>query len=370
MPESILVNGYIRAVADQTHPLQTRLELILTDFEPNGNKQAIPVSEKQNIINSALNMPLKINFDGEINGHVGAIPIGPIVSAFESTDNGRDVIAGEAVVWNEIYDDIANHLRVAFAEGIGTSWEIYYEKLEIDQNDVQWLQGCVFAGTCIVHTPAYGPSRTRVLAIAEELKAKDANNKRLSMAKNDTTDVAQASDVVSLQDDLSSAMNVLSTIYEGLWNMFDQTYEIEQKLATDDMSSLAGNFEKLISSIQKQFNDLKERAGLAEAAQAELTALKDQIQQIESDKREAELLTARKVKLSEAGIEIANVEDRKAFYLGMSEETFTQYIADLTAVKGKSATASLDKPIIPEPSSETDIMNVKVIAAALRDRGK
>lgn len=188
------------------------------------------------------------------------------------------------------------------------------------------------------------------------------------MANSNTTN-AEA-DVETLQDDLSSAMDVLSTIYEGLWNMFDKTFEIEQNLATTDMSAMADKFSKLIAQISKQFNELKDKAGLADAAQAELATLKEKLQRIESEQQEQELLTARRVKLAEAGIELtdATLSERKTFYLGMSEETFTQYIADLTAVRGKAATASLDNPVIPEPSSGSNTMSVKEIAAALRAR--
>ena len=136
------MNGFIRAVADQSHPLQTRLSLILTDFEPNRNKQGIPKAEAENILRTALHTPLKINFDGiSYSGHKGAIPIGPIVNAYASTDNGRDVIAGEAVIWNDIYEDVAGHLKVAFAEGIGTSWEIYFQDSEKDNEGTEWLNG-------------------------------------------------------------------------------------------------------------------------------------------------------------------------------------------------------------------------------------
>lgn len=43
------------------NPFQTELEFVSTDFEPNKNKQAIPKSEAENIINSARNMPNKVN---------------------------------------------------------------------------------------------------------------------------------------------------------------------------------------------------------------------------------------------------------------------------------------------------------------------
>src|SRR5882724_2011197 len=107
------MHGFIRAVADQAHPLQTKLSLILTDFEPNRNKQAIPHSEAENILHYALNSPLKINFDGiEIYGHKGAKPIGTIVSANEGNDNGREVIFAEAVVWNDINTEVDEHIKV------------------------------------------------------------------------------------------------------------------------------------------------------------------------------------------------------------------------------------------------------------------
>jgi hypothetical protein len=64
MQQKALLNGYISAIASlggtKEHPLNSKLSLILTDFAPNGNKQGIPLKEKQNILSSALNRPLKI----------------------------------------------------------------------------------------------------------------------------------------------------------------------------------------------------------------------------------------------------------------------------------------------------------------------
>jgi hypothetical protein len=324
------VSGYIRATADKTHPLQTRLSLIITDFEPNSNKQGIPKSEADNIIRYAISSPLKINFDGlDYHGHKNAIPIGPITSAFASNDNGRDVIAGEAVVWNDIYEDVADHLKVAFAEGLGTSWEIYYKA-----------------------TPAYGPNRTRVLAIAEKLEEHaDESNERLRMANETTTDnvdvdVQQtvADDAVNtLREDISSAMNLLGTIYEGFYSMLDETYELEQNLATNDMGAVAEQFTKLVAGIQKRFESLRDKASTAET---ELTQLKDRIDAEKSAKEFAEKKTRRLQALSEVGIEPS--EDRQAFYLDMSEDIFTAYVDDLKSVRSRFS-SSEHKEIIPDP---------------------
>ncbi len=367
-----LMRGFIRAIADTKHPLQTSLSIILTDFEPNGNKQAIPRAEAENILKSAINAPLKINFDGHsYAGHIGAIPIGPIVSAYESTDNGREVIAGEAVIWNDIYDDVADHLKKAFASGVGTSWEIYYSDSTQDDNDVQWLEGCIFAGTCIVDVPAYGPNRTRVLAIAEKLDERAEILEKLTMADNevetpieevDTPAVAADTtieDISSVRQDISSVLDVISNIYGGLYDMLDETYEIEANLATTDMPAMADQFSKLLGSITKRFNDLKDKAGMAESAIAELTTLKDTIEQAEAAKAEAEKLNARRTRLAEAGIELTEetLQSRRDFYLDMSDSAFDQYLADLTLVRGK-ASAELTTPVIPDPTNGSNTQNI------------
>ncbi len=376
------VNGFIRAVADQTHPLQTKLSIILTDFEPNSNRQGIPRSEAENIIKTALHTPLKINFDGvDYYGHKGAVPIGPITNVYYAEDNGRDIIAGDAIIWNDIYEDIADHLKVAFAEGIGTSWEIYFKDSEKDDNGVEWLEGCVFAGTCVVETPAYGPQRTRVLAIAEKLNERADLLENLDMAKELETDrdtvtenntaadtqnvqASTADDVTTLRTDISTVMDVLGNIYSGLYNMLDETYELEANLVTDDMPGMAEQLNKLLASISKRFDSLKEKASEAEAAQAELTTLKDAIAQAETEAAKAEKLSSRKVALAEIGI---NISDKEEFYMSMDDTMFTNYVDDLKAVKGNKATSETKKPVLPDPMpAATTTVTIKELAAILR----
>lgn len=364
------IHGFIRAVADQAHPLQTRLSLIITDFEPNRNKQAIPRAEAQSIIRTAKNSPLKINFDGvEIFGHKGAKPIGTIDTAFSGDDNGREVILAEAVVWNDINPEVDEHIKLAFAEGIGTSWEIYYDqdKAVFDDNGIEWLGGCVFAGTCIVDTPAYGPNRTRLLAIAEQLN--NMENEVMSKAEETiSTDIVETPAIAAdtLTGDISEAMNTFSKLYEGLWGMLEEADQLERELATTDITAIAEQFTKALSSIQKRFDALKEKAAKAELVEAELTELKDGIAQAEAAKAETEKLETRKASLAELGIEIT--DERKAFYLSMAEDVFTQYVEDLKAVKSKNSKAEVTKPIIPEPtnSGATTTISIQELAAVIR----
>lgn len=373
------MHGFIRAVADQSHPLQTRLSLILTDFEPNRNKQAIPRAEAENILRTAVNSPLKINFDGtEYYGHKGATPIGTIVEPVMGSDNGREVILAEAIVWNDINPEVDEHIKLAFAEGVGTSWEIYFdeEKSTTDNNGVEWLGGCVFAGTCIVDTPAYGPNRTRLLAIAEELHNRDTNSEKDNMA--DSTDVTQpntedtevnpsaqaADDAVTFRNDVSAAMTVLSGIYEGFYQMLDESYEIEQQLATTDMSAVAEQFTKMVAGIQKRFDALKNKAAKAEELETELTTIKTAIAEAEEAKAAEVRLNERKSALAEIGIEIA--PEKEAFYTSMADDVFTQYVEDMKAVKGSNAKAEVKKPVIPNTSITVTAASLSEVAALIR----
>lgn len=377
------MSGFIRAIADQTHPLQTRLSLILTDFEPNKNRQGVPLAEAENILRTALHTPLKINFTGaEYYGHTGATPIGPITHVYKGEDNGRPVIYAEAVIWNDIYEDVADHLKVAFAEGVGTSWEIYFRDSEVIDG-VEWLQGCVFAGTCVVETPAYGPNRTRVLAIAEKLNERaEALNMRLDMANEQETEdnvltdnneaantesdveapATAASDTEELRNDISDVMSVLSNIYNGLYQMLDETFEIEQQLATNDMSAMAEQFTKLVASISKRFDNLKDKASTAEVA---LSELRSEIERKNAEAALTEKTENRKSALAEVGIEWS--DERSKFYLDMADDIFEQYVSDLKTVKGTSAKAER-KPKVPDAVASNITIDIKDLAAIIRNK--
>ena len=170
--------GYVSAVAE-AHPLQTIISFVLTDFEPNSNKQAVPISEAENIIRTAKDMPVKINFDGmSETGHNRAVPIGVITKAELVNVDGKDSIIAEARIWKKEYPEIDEYLRSAKAEKrqIGTSWELYYEESE-EKDNVSWLTNIVMAATAIVKVPAYG-NRTPILSVAEDrIKVEELNTK-------------------------------------------------------------------------------------------------------------------------------------------------------------------------------------------------
>jgi hypothetical protein len=161
------------STAEQDNPFIRKIDLILTDFSPNNNKEAIPREEAENIIRTAVNTPLKINafvseFSSFYEGHQGASPIGAITSARLETIGDREVIKAEAYIWKQEFPGIYDMLKSQHASGTftGTSWEVYYSSVE-EVDGVRWLRGVTFAGTCIVDVPAYG-DRTPILSVAEE----------------------------------------------------------------------------------------------------------------------------------------------------------------------------------------------------------
>ena len=168
---SASIKGTLRLAEANDHPFVREVELILTDFEPNNNGEAIPRAEADNIIRTAVNTPLKINaFISEnisfYEGHDGARPIGVISSAYLDTAGGKDVIKAKAYIWKQEFPGIYNLVKAQSSSFVGTSWELYYTEVDEIQG-VRWLKNVTFAGTCIVDTPAYG-KRTPLLSVAEE----------------------------------------------------------------------------------------------------------------------------------------------------------------------------------------------------------
>ena len=205
------------AKAQQINPYQTQIEFVFTDFLPNKNRQGIPVEETDNIISSAVGMPIKVNLANR--KHENAIPIGPIQAVWRSEDGTRDVLVARATIWDSEFPEVAMFLRAAYAEqkDIGTSWELRYTDSET-VDGTEWLKGIIVTGTAIVDNPAYGKTRTRVLAIAEmkdgmEEKVKELEDKviELTAALNLKADAE-----VSVTSELEASKSALAELQTKL----------------------------------------------------------------------------------------------------------------------------------------------------------
>lgn len=322
--------------------------MVITPFTPNKNGQAIPKSEAENIIRTALNQPLKINFDGkQIGGHAGSVPIGPITNLAYSEDE----ITGQAIIWNEEFPQTAEYLKSNIEDDIGTSWELYFTESVKDDNAIEWLHGIKFMANTIVSNPAYG-SKTLIKAIAEDLSQKEK----------------VMADELTMEEIRSKLDETSNTLY-AMWNMLDElyykTYEIEEAELAQNATKNVDTFGTMLQTLITTVNDRASKVGVEAIAElqskldtalAEITQFKTAAEQTEKDT----LLISRKQKLAEAGLIVDNTRD--TFLLGLSEELFTQYVADLSTVKQAKAEIKNEPIKIPEPIgtanySTEDIVN-------------
>jgi hypothetical protein len=360
----------------EKHPYQTHLEIFITDFLPNANAEGVPESEKENIIRTARNTPLKINFDGaDYYGHIGAYPIGTITSV---EDKG-EYITGVAVIWDDLYGDVSEYLKTKRAnkETIGTSWEIGYTD-EYKENGTTWLQGTVFLGTAIVDSPAY-EDRAQILAIAEKIK--DKHNKRLEKRlQSERLETMPNDEVYSASYTIAEDNSVTFTgvtlpasasiVYvadstfvpytlseaekdtirvaaaEGMIELIASTFTekgyIEQRVYSghEDVVSALSEF------IQSTLNEKSEKETAAstmqtelEAVKVELEALKEKEAERERLEAEAELFASRAEKLEG----LVDIEARKDFILALSEADFEVYVEDMTALAEQITVTGAEK---------------------------
>ena len=313
--KSTYFSGTLKAYASNQNPLQTIVEFVLTDFRPNKNKQRIPKSESDNIVSSALNMPLKIDFDDNtIKGHAFSVPIGTLSEVWAQ----EDVIMARSVLWKEEFPAIDEYLKKASVEGkmIGTSWEIFYDRSE-QHDEITDLYGCIVQATTIVDNPAYG-DRTKILSIAETLKEKYMD------------------ELEAIRAALSNLLVVIDTLYaEHYRKELEHTAIEDATLALEKLKTLfketAQEREQTRSALdilQQEKMTLEDKLSLAEQARNALEAEKAEASRMQA---EQELLEKRFNSLAEIGIVLSEEQrlQRKQRYLALSEESFLEQLDDL-----------------------------------------
>lgn len=315
-------DGYVKAASSQTHPLQTNLEFVFTDFQPNSNKHGIPRAEAENIIRTGINMPVKIHLNrGRVRGHAGAIPVGPIVEMYEKDDR----IIGRAVVWKDEFGDVTDYLEKAAAsdDGVQFSWELYYKDAVEDQGGISWLSDCVVAGAAIVADPAYA-GRTYMLSLAEE----DAANR--------------INELEQKVEELQAAQNKGSQSMEPIEEL--------RQIVQDLTQQVQGLTAKLNESAATEPSETPASENQEEVSQ-ELAELRQFKADVEQKEARAELLKTRRAASKEliSDDEFASKAD---FFASLSEDQFAAYVETLGSVVAKAKASASNRShssIIPEP---------------------
>lgn len=344
----------VRAFASLTNPLQTRLDIVLTDFQPNGNKQCIPFSEAENILESAKDQPLKMNFkDGKENGHDYSYPIGTLSDVYLD----GDVIRAKAKVWKTEYAEEDDYLRKATAEGktLQTSWEIYYSDSE-EKDGIQYLRGCKFAATVIVENPAYG-GRTPILSIAERIEERE-KVEQLERGK------------AQVVEELEQMKSTLDQVYQWLGSLYMKICEAEEHLpemmSPEMVGTMLQKMNERLDQMKMEYSELKSKYDTLETAKAELET---KLSTIESEKLEAakaEKLQTRKEKVQSLGVDEDEIDI--AFIEDMTDDDFVKYEKSLHAAY-KKAKSSTGDSFIPEPIGDSNI-TISDLAKKLNEREK
>lgn len=298
--------GFLTASISKNNPLQTILELTLTDFSPNANSQGIPKTEAENIIKTALNMPIKIRYEDSVKGHDFAYPIGTISEVWLE----EDTIKARSIIWREEFKQEDEYLRKETAEGrlVGTSWEVYYKDSSND-GTTQWLNGCVFAATCIVENPAYG-KRTLITSVAEQ-------KEQSSMDEETQLQINQ------LYADMDALINFVYETYCALICQVEET--AEQKNAQNALARLT----ELVGMMNTMEASIKEKDQTIESKEKEIATIQEKIAKD----------TLFNVRASELAQYTSVSPDQYEAITGMSDDTYQFMINGLkTAAVNSAAT--------------------------------
>ena len=147
------------------NPTVTWAKFILTDDQPNGNKQRIQQSEFTNLITTGVFMPIKVAEGAIAEGHKNATPLG-VISHLKTVKNQ---VYGLAALWNKERPDEIKAIKKKHAnkEALQLSWEVTYADSSLDEDGITDLKDVSLWGVTLVGMPAY-KGRTPIIALAEE----------------------------------------------------------------------------------------------------------------------------------------------------------------------------------------------------------
>ena len=346
-----IFNGLLKAYASNDNPLQTIVELVITPFGANKNKQGIKKSEASNILRTCVNQPIKINY--ETGRHKDSYPVGVITEAQETETE----IIGLGVLWPEEYPEVAEYLRKRTAENnpVSTSWEILYAGTYIE-DDIEWLTGCYYAANTIVENPSY-PGKTLMKCIAEDLGIEER-----VMEDNEKTEAEGLEDEREEINDLQSMVSSLFSLLDNLWY---KTFEIEEAemVKTENIDGAMGRINDLVNRLTTRANDagvaLAETKTTLESLQSELDDVKSKLTVLETEKAEAELQaknTQRQDTLSSLGYTVAEEDKDRIFNL--DDTAFDMFVFGLKAGGSVKKETAENKSIkLPDPVSPQEIDN-------------
>ncbi len=396
------------------NPTLRWIRFVLTDDQPNENKQRVPQAEFDNLIKTGIHMPIKMAEGGISLGHDGTKPLGVITNLKKVANK----IEGLAALWSrerpEDVELIVNEFKAGRVPQI--SWEIPYTDIITNEEGIQDLVGICLRAATIVGLPAYA-GRTPILAVAsreleEEWYMKETESAKWTRAYiNDLPDsaflyiepggekdedgktVPRTLRHLPVRDadgniDLPHLRNAIARLEQENTGTKDGetwlTESLREKLlkkARNMLESAKSSFkendnmneiEELKAQLDEALSEISRLKEALNAANAELEMLRDFKASIEKEHADAEKLSAIKAKFTEAGIEKDNdyFVNNKDMLLALDESAIDFMIQELVAFASKKHVQNKGKEGIPGVFDSTSINtdNIKSLAQLLRER--
>jgi hypothetical protein len=350
------------------HPFLSIARFIFTDDKPNKNNQGVSVDEFDAIAESAIGLPVKMEFlrdssEADVGGHIGSIPIGVIRSMEKAKlEDGTNQLIAEVCLWADEYPVEVKYLKEKFSEGKapGVSWELAYKDSVIDKG-VKWLKGVITKAATFVKTPAYG-TRTAILAMA-------------SMEPDEITRsvIALADQLKKDQEEIKpevEAPKVVAPTNKGGKEMSEELENLQKTITEKDTLlnekiSLLNEKDSVIAEKETKISELgTEVATLS----TENQTLKEKNAALE----QAVLVDARIRKFTEAGLKIEadQMDKKRAFFASLTDEQWDEYLSDRVSDIVENplavATAAFGRTSIPRISVGDTKLNTDNIKEQLK----
>lgn len=308
---------------DKTHPLLTKIKFIFATNEganlmtrTPGLKQGIKEEDFDEVIKTAVNMPIKMRYLGRKGGagsHLGSISIGHITNMDKvELENNVKALAAEGVLYTYEYPEEVEYLKEAYATGEapGISYEIRHDPTKsVIESGVEWIKSLITQAATIVKSPAYG-KRTAILALA--------SNREISNEE--------------LTEEVLSIITPIETTNKGGSQMDEKDKEIKR------LEALAAEKETALTGKTTELETLRSEL---EAIKTDLTATKTENESL----KKTILMESRAKAYAEAGLKFdedaAKAQAKKDLLSKMDDDVFTAYIADLKEASTKKTAAAL-----------------------------
>lgn len=299
-----------------TNPkLKAIAKFVIADDQPNGNNWLLPYTEFQNIIDTAIGMPVKMRFDGfGIKDHPGSVPIGAITKIEEDEVDGVHRLIAEASLWVDEFPEEIQFLKNKLKEKKppGISYEIIYNK-ETSKiiEGIQNFKDTRTAAVTFVRVPSYG-KRTPLLALASQKNLTD----------------------LEVIDGAVQMINGWTKDFNGKKGGQDMDHEEELKKTTEALTTARAEATSLTEKIAELEKQLVDKDG-------EILKRDEEIGKMQR----TALVDTRTRKFIEAGFSLdadtEKADKKKQFFAAFStDEGYEEYLADLVTTKTAAASAA------------------------------